>query len=178
MHTIGNRIRSLRKKQGLSQEEFADTIGVARQTISRWEKESDVPTVKSLELICSAFGLSMDYFLSAEGAEFTITEGKEGVAAAEPASKKSKKKKIIATVISVIAVMILAAIGGLVYLNLCLSNSFGDIEIVEGINGFTVNMRQIRMVLIVIVISLAVCVIGLLIFLGINFYLRNRRNRK
>ena len=178
MHTIGNRIRSLRKKQGLSQEEFADTIGVARQTISRWEKESDVPTIKSLELICSAFGLSMDYFLSAEGAEFTITEGEEGGAAAEPAPKKSKKKKIIATVISVIAVMTLAAIGGLVYLDLCLSSAFDDIEVVGESKGFTFNTQQVRALLIVLIISLAVCVIGLLIFLGINFYLKNRRKRK
>lgn len=32
---IGNKISELRKKSGLSQEELADKVGVARQTISK-----------------------------------------------------------------------------------------------------------------------------------------------
>ena len=34
---IGNKIMELRKKSGLSQEELAEKVGVARQTISKWE---------------------------------------------------------------------------------------------------------------------------------------------
>ena len=35
---IGKKITELRKKRGLSQEELAEKVGVARQTISKWEK--------------------------------------------------------------------------------------------------------------------------------------------
>ena len=34
---IGKKIMDLRKKNGLSQEELAEKVGVARQTISKWE---------------------------------------------------------------------------------------------------------------------------------------------
>ena len=34
---IGNRVAELRKQEGLSQEEFAEIMGVSRQTISCWE---------------------------------------------------------------------------------------------------------------------------------------------
>ena len=37
--TIGERITQIRKEQGLSQEAFGDTLGVSRQSISKWEAE-------------------------------------------------------------------------------------------------------------------------------------------
>lgn len=35
---LGDNIVTLRKKQGLSQQELADRLHVVRQTISKWEK--------------------------------------------------------------------------------------------------------------------------------------------
>jgi len=34
---IGENIRSYRKKNGLTQEEFAERLGVTYQSVSRWE---------------------------------------------------------------------------------------------------------------------------------------------
>ena len=38
---LGEKIVSLRKKNNLSQEELAEKVGVTRQTISKWEPESE-----------------------------------------------------------------------------------------------------------------------------------------
>ena len=35
--SVGNRIREVRKARGLTQEQLAETIGVSRQAISKWE---------------------------------------------------------------------------------------------------------------------------------------------
>ena len=35
--SLGDQIHELRKKQNLSQEQLAEKVGVARQTISKWE---------------------------------------------------------------------------------------------------------------------------------------------
>ena len=40
MLLIGARIQEYRKKAGLSQEEFAEKIGVSRQAVSKWENSS------------------------------------------------------------------------------------------------------------------------------------------
>lgn len=37
--TLGNSLFHARKKNGLSQEDVAETLGVSRQTISKWETE-------------------------------------------------------------------------------------------------------------------------------------------
>lgn len=35
--TISDRIRELRRKRGMSQEELAEQIGISRQAVSKWE---------------------------------------------------------------------------------------------------------------------------------------------
>ncbi len=35
--SIADRIQTLRKSKGISQEELADKIGVSRQAVSKWE---------------------------------------------------------------------------------------------------------------------------------------------
>ena len=41
--TFGEKLQKLRKEAGLSQEEFADQMGVSRQAVSKWESDSGYP---------------------------------------------------------------------------------------------------------------------------------------
>ena len=64
MDKIGNKIYELRKQRGLSQEELAYKLGVARQTISKWELGDATPDFKNLMAICEYFGIELEYILS------------------------------------------------------------------------------------------------------------------
>ena len=57
---IGNKISELRKKNGLSQEELAEKIGVARQTISKWELGETSPDIKQSKELSKIFNVSLD----------------------------------------------------------------------------------------------------------------------
>ena len=57
---IGNNIMKLRKKEGLSQEELAEKIGVARQTISKWELGETSPDLKQSKELSKIFNVSLD----------------------------------------------------------------------------------------------------------------------
>lgn len=57
---IGNQIKKYRNELQLSQEELADKIFVTRQTISNWENEKNYPDIKSLVMLSSLFGISLD----------------------------------------------------------------------------------------------------------------------
>lgn len=50
----GENIRTIRKEQGLSQEELAERIHVVRQTVSKWEKGLSVPDAELLEALSEA----------------------------------------------------------------------------------------------------------------------------
>ena len=57
---IGRKIMDLRKKNGLSQEELAEKIGVARQTISKWELGETSPDLKQSKELSKIFKVSLD----------------------------------------------------------------------------------------------------------------------
>lgn len=57
---IGNKIMELRKKKGLSQEELAEKVGVARQTISKWELGETSPDLKQSKELSKIFNVSLD----------------------------------------------------------------------------------------------------------------------
>lgn len=57
---IGKKIMNLRKKDGLSQEELAEKIGVARQTISKWELGETSPDLKQAKELSKIFNVSLD----------------------------------------------------------------------------------------------------------------------
>lgn len=57
---IGKKIMELRKKNGLSQEELAEKVGVARQTISKWELGETSPDLKQSKELSKIFNVSLD----------------------------------------------------------------------------------------------------------------------
>lgn len=64
---IGIRIRELRQScgggEGLSQEALAQALGVAKNTISRWETATYRPGIEDLEKLARFFGVSiLDFF--------------------------------------------------------------------------------------------------------------------
>ena len=73
--TIADRIQSLRKAKGVSQEELADRIGVSRQAVSKWESEQSTPDVEKIVLLSNYFEVTTDYIL--KGIEPVKTEEKQ-----------------------------------------------------------------------------------------------------
>ena len=64
--TLGERIYSLRKARGLSQEELADAVGVSRQAVSKWELGESQPEVDKAVLLAQALGVTTDQLLLGE----------------------------------------------------------------------------------------------------------------
>ena len=66
---FGKNINRLRKKQGYSQEELGEKIGVTRQTISKWELEQTSPSLNDLNKIAEFFSVKIDDLISEESEE-------------------------------------------------------------------------------------------------------------
>ncbi len=61
---IGNKIKFLRNKYSLSQEEFAKKTDLKKNTVYRLESDRSKPTLETVLKICLAFGISSDFMLS------------------------------------------------------------------------------------------------------------------
>ena len=57
---IGKKIRELRMRKGLTQEDLAVRLHVVRQTISKWESAQSYPDFQRLVLLSDYFGLTLD----------------------------------------------------------------------------------------------------------------------
>lgn len=63
---FSNRLRDIRKLNGLSQQQLADLIGVSRQTLSKWETGVALPDVDNLISLAEALHVTTDYLLVRE----------------------------------------------------------------------------------------------------------------
>ena len=63
---IGKFIRELRKKNNLSQSEFADMLGVTFQAVSKWENGRNLPDMSILKEISSKFSVDIDEIINGE----------------------------------------------------------------------------------------------------------------
>ena len=60
---ISQKIKKIREENNLSQEKFAEAIGVSRQSIISYEKGKSVPQMDILLIICTKFQKDLNYFL-------------------------------------------------------------------------------------------------------------------
>lgn len=57
---LGERLRELRHRDGRTQEELAQALGVTAQAVSRWEKGACYPDLELIPPLANYFGLSID----------------------------------------------------------------------------------------------------------------------
>ena len=63
---LADKIITLRKKNGWSQEELAEKVGVSRQAISKWESAQSVPDLDKILRMSEIFGVTTDFLLKDE----------------------------------------------------------------------------------------------------------------
>lgn len=103
--TIGKRIYKIRKERGLSQEEFANMIGVSRQIVSKWESDSSVPMSDKLKRISDVLNINYDELLNG-----TVMD--------------NKKNNIIKYIIMLVIFIIISVIIIVIYSNVGNSDSY------------------------------------------------------
>ena len=79
---LADKLRDLRNKRGITQEELAAQLYVSRTAVSKWESGRGYPSIESLKLIARYFSVSVDALLSTD----------EVITVAEEEKKRSEKR--------------------------------------------------------------------------------------
>lgn len=64
--TLGQNIQAARKAKGLSQETLAEKIGVSRQALGKWEKDTALPGLDNLQALAAELGTGVGALLGTE----------------------------------------------------------------------------------------------------------------
>lgn len=89
---LSEKIMSLRKRNGWSQEELAQQLGVSRQSVSKWESMASIPDIQKIMSMSELFGVSTDYLLKDELEELPATaiNASSGITGATASAAKSE----------------------------------------------------------------------------------------
>ena len=75
---IGKNLQKLRKQRNLTQEALAEKVGVARQTIAKWETEESTPDLEMSGRLASVLEVSLDDLVNAPEDELDSRPGMRG----------------------------------------------------------------------------------------------------
>ncbi len=71
--TLGEKLKSARKRVGLTQEQLAEKLLVSRQAITKWEADKGMPDIENLKRISKLLDISIDYLLdSGENIDLSV----------------------------------------------------------------------------------------------------------
>ena len=73
---IGKNLQKLRKQRSLTQEALAEAVGVARQTIAKWETDESAPDLEMSGRLANVLNVSLDDLVNAPEDEL---DGKPGM---------------------------------------------------------------------------------------------------
>lgn len=88
---LSEKIYTLRRKNGLSQEQLAEKIGVSRQAISKWEGGLSTPELDKLKALSECFQISLDELTEKQAAK---PSGDTGEGKEPPAPHRTGERKI------------------------------------------------------------------------------------
>ena len=64
--SFGDQLQEVRRKNGLTQEQFAEALQVSRQAVSRWESGRSYPEVDKILYICNRYGVPIGQLFAEE----------------------------------------------------------------------------------------------------------------
>ena len=75
--SFGEQLQAVRRKNGLTQEEFAAQLNVSRQAVSKWETGEAMPDTDKLIALCQILQLNMEYLVFGKTAASPAPKGKK-----------------------------------------------------------------------------------------------------
>lgn len=71
---FAEKLKSIRKQAGMSQEKLAEKLGVSRQAVTKWETDAGIPDIGNIRAISDLFHISIDELLAEKKEEKRQTD--------------------------------------------------------------------------------------------------------
>lgn len=117
--TLGQNLQAARKAKGLSQETLAEQIGVSRQALGKWEKDTALPGLDNLQAAAQVLGVSVDTLLGTEAVgsapAVTLDAMRDLLAARDAEQRKHRRLWGLLGAAAAVLVVLLLVVQNLTY---------------------------------------------------------------
>ena len=117
--TLGQNLQAARKAKGLSQETLAEQIGVSRQALGKWEKDTALPGLDNMQAAAQVLGVSVDTLLGTGDASpapaVTLDALRDLLAARDAEQHKRRRLWGLLGVAAIVVVVLLLVVQNLAY---------------------------------------------------------------
>lgn len=72
--TFAERLKTIRRQTGMSQEKLAEKLGVSRQAVTKWETDAGIPDIGNIMAIAALFDISLDALFGKEKSKKTSSD--------------------------------------------------------------------------------------------------------
>lgn len=103
---LSEKLYTLRKKSGLSQEQLAEQLNVSRQAISKWESGVSIPESDKLIAISNYFNVSLDYLMKEDNEQSKDTPQTEQSKSAQMADHTQRSVGFIICIGGIICLIV------------------------------------------------------------------------
>lgn len=114
--TLGEKIRHLRKRNNISQDDLANELDVSRQSVSKWETDTSIPELGKLIRMGEVFNVTLDELIRGEEPD-KINNGPENSDVNVERSGLAARKIVGLIILGVglVAFLLLSLLGGLFF---------------------------------------------------------------
>ena len=74
MGLFANRVKSIRKERGWTQDDLAKRVGVSRSAVGNWEQGLREPEFETLEAVADVFNVDLDYLVGNKAPDLSVDE--------------------------------------------------------------------------------------------------------
>ena len=141
---IGSFLRELRREQGITQEQFAEKLGVSARTVSRWETGSNMPDISLLSEIADFYDVGIPELIAGERKSDEMDEEIKEVADAMSDYAGAEKAKLIKSIRNLSIIGLIALI---VYLVLGETGAYERNTVFRYVYGYSEAMIYVTVVM-------------------------------
>ena len=126
---IGKFIAEQRKNKNLTQEQFAEKLGINNRTISRWENGKNMPDISLYKSICNILDISVEELINGEKSKKENIKQCYEKALISTVDSNNKQERKISKLVKTILFVILISIISIIIIILYYNNKYPKIDI-------------------------------------------------
>lgn len=99
---FGENLKIIRKSKKISQEDLAESLGVSRQSVSKWETGENYPSMQNIMCLCTIFKCKMNDLVHEDFADIDFLGEEIKMNVVKLNEKEQKRMKVFSKILSVL----------------------------------------------------------------------------